>query len=142
MLRIEDIECMLVNALVVGARCDGPVEALLGHLLARQPGSLARATDGVALGHELVSRRQLVASGVALMSDRTVEPLRVELTLDDGRLRLTAGRLYFGEVNQNVAIGSRAHEELRDRLLVEPDAEFAWKVRFRRSDDTWHHDPG
>jgi hypothetical protein len=142
MLGLEEIERMLVNSIVVDARLDGPMDALVGHLLSRRSGHAGRPTDGVIFAHQLVSRQQLAATGVVVMIGQTIEPVRVALTLDAGRRRIALGRLCFGDASRTVAFGSSEHHKLRDRLIAEPDAEFAWKERFRRGEDGWHHDLG
>lgn len=142
MLSVEDIERMLVNAIVADARISESVDALLSSLLSRRSGYPNRATDGVMLEHQFVSTGQVAASGVVVMIEQMVEPLRVELVLAPGRRQLTEGRVYFGDSIRLIAYGTREHRELRDRLLGEPNAEFTWKERFRRDHHGWHHEVG
>jgi hypothetical protein len=142
MLSVDIIERMFVNAIVVGARLNEPTDALLSTLLARRSSDSGRATEAVAIEYQLVSQQQVLATGLVVMVERTVEPLRLELTLDADRRHLTGGRLCFGDAGNLVASGSQEHGQLRDRLLAAPDADFAWKERFRRADDGWHHDAG
>jgi hypothetical protein len=142
MLSLEIIERMLVNCIVVNARLDEPVDALLSRLLSQRPGYSARATDGVVFEQQLVTPRQVVATGLATMFGQTIEPVRVELALDAGRRQLVAGSVCFGDASRTVSFGWRDHRALRDQLLVDPQVDFAWKERFRRADDGWRAEAG
>jgi hypothetical protein len=134
----EDCERMLVESIVADAQPDQSVDALLGHLLSKVPGYSARSTDGVILEHSRVGQGRALASGIVVMIDQTIEPLRVELTLDICGAKVSAGSLYFGDTNRTVRYGSSEDRKLRNAMIVDPAAEFSWKECFHRDSAGWH----
>ena len=134
-----DFESMLDQSIVTDAGLDHSVDALLSHLLSNVPGYSVRSTDGVIFEHSRIADGRAVASGVAVMIDQTVEPLRVEFTLVPSGARLLAGSVHFGDKTRTIGYGSREDRKLRKAMLVDPTAEFLWKERFHRDADGWHH---
>lgn len=140
MTTAEDVERTLVGSIGAGSRFESSVDALVSHLLASVAGYPGRATDGVVFEHSRVSGREVAASGVVVMIDQTVEPLRVELTLDASGGGLSSGRVCFGDATRTVGYGSREHGRLRNEILAEPDTRYSWKDCFRRDPGGWRRD--
>src|SRR2546423_324733 len=120
MLRTEDFERMIVESFADDTRLGDSVDALLGHLLSGAPGYSGRPTDGVILEQTRIDGRQASASGVVVMIEQTVEPVRAVFTLDDSGEKLASAQVYFGDATRRVSYGSREHRKLRDAILVEP----------------------
>lgn len=137
MTTAEDVERMLVESVAANLDLAGAVDALVSRLLSSVPGHPGRPTDGVILEHSRVSGREVAASGVVVMIDQTVEPLRVELTLDASGGGLASGRVCFGDRARTVEYGSREHGRLRNEILAGPAAGYAWKECFRRDAGGW-----
>jgi len=139
MLTTENCERVLVESILAATDLEASVDALLSHLLSDLSGYHARSTDGVSFEHSRVVAGQAAASGVVIMiDDQTVEPLRVEFTLDTSRTKLSTGSVCFGDKTRNVSYGSREDRRLRRAIIANPDVEFSWKESFYRGGDGWH----
>jgi hypothetical protein len=136
MLTIDDCERVLAQTIRADSGLEIPVEDLLVHLLSDLSGYQSRATDGVVFEHSRVIGSRAVASGVVFMiDDQTIEPLRVEFTLDASSARVSAGSVYFGD---RVAHGSWDSRKLRNAIIADPEVEFSWRECFRRDQNGWH----
>lgn len=140
MLTTEDCERALVESILGNVELDASVDALLARLLANIHGYSARATDGVIFEHSRINGRQAMASGVVVMiEDQTVEPVRVEFTLDAAGTTLSTASVHFGDTTRTVGFGSKEDRMLRHAIIVNPAADFPWKERFHRNRTGWHH---
>ena len=138
MLTIEDCERMLVESILADKELGPSVEELLARLLSGVPGEHSRSTDGVILEYSRVAAGQMVASGVVFMiDDQTVEPLRLELTLDASGAKVAAGSVFFGDKARATASGTRDARKLRNAIVANPLVEFSWKEAFHRGSDGW-----
>jgi hypothetical protein len=142
MLRTEDFERMVVETFADDAKLGQSIDALLGHLLSGVAGYSGRPTDGVLLEHSRIDGRQVFASGVVVMIEQTVEPVRATFTLDETGKTLASAQVHFGDATTKVSYGSREHWNLRDAALLEPAADHPWKESFHRDDGGWHHGTG
>ncbi len=133
---------MVVESFVDDTRLGASIDALLGHLLSDIPGYSKRATDGVILEHSRIDGRQAFASGVVVMIDQTVEPVRTAFTLDASGGKLASASVHFGDSTTKVSYGSREHRKLRDAIIVAPTADRPWKESFQRDAEGWHHEAG
>jgi hypothetical protein len=136
----DDFERLLLKSL--NEQDFGPaVDAFLGHLLFTFCGYGFRSTDGVIIEHFRLQTGRAVASGVVVMlRDQTIEPVRVELAVDEPRTMLLAGSLSFGDKTRIVACGSTEDRELRHLIIADPEVQFAWKERLHRGSDGWRRD--
>jgi len=142
MLSTDDFERMIVESFADDTRLPDSVDALLGHLLSGVPGYSGRSTDGVILEHSRIDGRRASASGVVVMIEQTVEPVRAVFTLDESAEKLASAQVHFGDATRRVSYGSREHRKLRDAILVEPTADHPWKESFHRDAGGWHHEAG
>jgi hypothetical protein len=140
MLNTAEIELMLIEGVLEHARLGTAVELLLDRLLSDLSGYAGRPTDGVIFEHTRMTGRQAIASGVVVMLDGTVEPVRVELVVSEAGDVLSSGNICFGDATRTVRYGSRAARRLRDAMCACPTADYAWKETFYRADDGWHRD--
>jgi hypothetical protein len=112
-----DCERALVESILGHVGLDASVDTLLFHLLATVHGYSARATDGVLLQHSRISDWQAVASGVVVMIDQTVEPVRMEFRLDPPGVTLSTASVHFGDRTRTVHFGSREDRKLRKAIV-------------------------
>ena len=137
MLTIEDCERGLVESIHAKKELDTSVEDLLARLLSEVSGYHSRSTDGVILEYSRVAAGQMVASGVVFMiDDQTVEPVRVELTLDASGVNVSAGSVFFGD-KARTASGAGDVRKLRNAIVANPLVEFSWRESFHRGSDGW-----
>jgi hypothetical protein len=137
MLTIEDCERVLVESILADKELGPSIEDLLARLLSGVSGYHSRSTDGVILDYSRVAAGRMVASGVVFMiDDQTVEPVRVELTLDASGANVSAGSVFFGD-KARTASGSRDVRRLRNAIVANPLVEFSWKEGFHRASDGW-----
>jgi hypothetical protein len=138
MLTTENCERVLVESILADSDLAASVDHLLSHLLSELSGYQGRPTDGVSFEYSRVTGGQAAASGVVVMiENQTVEPLRVEFTLDLSSLNVSTGSVCFGDKTRNVAYGSREDRKLRHAIIANPDVEFSWKECFYRGGDGW-----
>jgi hypothetical protein len=133
---------MVVENFADDTRLGDSIDALLGHLLSGVPGYSGRPTDGVILEHSRVEGRQALVSGIVVMIEQNVEPLRASFTLDDSGGKLASAWIYFGDATTKISYGSREHRKVRDAILIEPTADHPWKESFHRDAEGWHHEAG
>jgi len=133
---------MVVDSFADDAKLGRSIDALLGHLLSGVPGYSGRPTDGVLLEHSRIDGRQALASGVVVMIEQVVEPVRATFTLDETGRTLVSAQVHFGDATTKVSYGSREHRKLRDGIVVEPAADRPWKESFHRDGGGWHHEAG
>jgi len=137
MLTIEDCERVLVESILADKELGPSVEDLLARLLSGVSGYHSRSTDGVILEYSRVAAGQMVASGVVYMiDDQSVEPVRVELTLDASGAKVSAGSVFFGD-KARTATGSSDARKLRNAIVANPLVEFSWKEGFHRGSGGW-----
>src|SRR5688572_6122508 len=132
MLRTEDLERMVVDSFADDAKLGQSLDALLGHLLSGVAGYSGRPTDGVLLEHSRIDGSQAFASGVVIMIEQNVEPVRATFTLDETGKTLASALVHFGDATAKVSYGSREHRKLRDAALLAPAADHPWKESFHR----------
>jgi hypothetical protein len=140
-VQIKDIEHAFVSSVDARAQFAAALGMLLTYLLSETPGVAHRATDGVLLEHVEVNERQIVATGIAILIEQTVEPLRIELNLASSRTVVDTGALYFGDDSgPPIAYGSPAHNKLLRKILANPDSHFAWRHSWHRTKLGWARD--
>ena len=138
-VQIKDIEHALVSSVTVNAQFAKALDVLLAYLLSNTPGFV---TDGVLLEHVETDERQIVAAGVAILIEQTVEPLRIELNFDSSRTAVDTGALYFGDVSgPPISYGTPAHNRLSRKILANPDRDFSWRHSWHRTNIGWTRDP-
>jgi GNAT superfamily N-acetyltransferase len=133
-----DVERMLVAGLADDARLAGGVDALLGHLLSTVGGHSGRLTDGFLPEHVRRDGRQVLTSGIVVMIDGTVEPLRASFILDDRGEIITSATVCFGDASRTISYGSPEHRRLSHTFIVDPAVDQPWKVVFHRNQQGWH----
>ena len=139
--QVKDIEHALVTSVVPHAQFAAAIDMLLAYLLSETPGVAHRVTDGVLVEHIETNERQIVATGIAILIEQTVEPLRIELTLDSSRTVVDAGAFYLGDKSGSpIGYGSPAHNRLSRKILANPDSEFAWRYSWHRTNIGWARD--
>jgi hypothetical protein len=142
MLKTAEIEQMLVEGIRSETCLGRPVDYLLRRLLSGLSSYAGPSTDGVIFEYTRTTGREVMASGVVVMIDGTVEPLRIELTLGESETTLSSGRICFGDSTRTVSYGSREDRKLRNAMLAYPNADYPWKESFHRAGDGWHHEAG
>lgn len=139
--QVEEIEQALITAAIPHSEFAAAIDMLLTHLLSQTRGVGSRATDGVLLEHFETNERHIAATGIAILIDQTVEPLRIELNLDSSRTAVDTGALYFGEDSGPVVgYGSPAHSNLTRKILANPDRDFGWRHSWHRTKLGWARD--
>ncbi len=137
MLTIDDCERVLVESILADKEIAPSVEDLLARLLSGVSGYHARSTDGLILEYSRIAAGQMVVSGVVFVIDnQTVEPLRMELTLDVSSAKVLAGSVFFGDKTRT-ASESRDVRKRRNAIVANPLVEFSWKECFHRGSDGW-----
>ena len=131
---------MVVDSFVDDAKLGQSIDGLLGHLLSRVHGYSERPTDGVLLEHSRIDRRQAFVSGVVVMMEQTVEPLRAMFALGETGEALVSAEVYFGDTTTKISYGSREHQKLRDAVFLQPARDYPWKESFHRDARGWRHE--
>lgn len=135
---MKDIEQVLITARTPHTQLAVAVDMLLTWLFSETPGVANRVTDGVLLEHVETKDRRIVATGVAILIEQTVEPLRIELNLDLSRTMVVSGSLHFGDDSgPSVGYGSPGHSKLSRKILANPDRRFAWRHSWHRTSLGW-----
>ena len=140
-VQVKDIEQALITAAISHTQFAAALDTLLAFLLSETPGVANRVTDGVLLEQIGTNERKVVATGIAILIEQTVEPLRIELNLDTLRTVVDTGALYFGyESGAPIAYGSSEHHKLSRTILANPNREFAWRHSWHRTNLGWARD--
>jgi hypothetical protein len=137
-LETDAIERTLVAALGSEAEFATTIDMLVGRLLSALPGYSARLNDGVIFEYSRITERQAEASGILILINQTVVPVRVTFVLDSAKERLVAGTVQVGDVGTAVAYGSQEHQKLAKAILANPKRAFDWKKTFHRNSSGWH----
>jgi hypothetical protein len=139
--RVKDIEQTLITAAIPHTQFAAALDMLLAYLFSDTPGVANRVTDGVLLEHVEANERQIAATGIAILIEQTVEPLRIELNFDSSRTVVDTGALYFGDDSgPPIGYGSPAHSKLSRKILANPDRHFAWRHSWHRTNLGWARD--
>jgi hypothetical protein len=140
-VQVKDIEQALITAPIPYTQFAAALDMLLAYLLSDTPGVANRVTDGVLLEHVETNERHIVATGIAILIEQTVEPLRIELNLDSSRTVVDTGSLYFGDDSgPPIGYGSSAHNKLSRKILANPDRDFGWRHSWHRTNLGWTRD--
>jgi len=140
--RVKDIEHALVSSVTADARFAEALDMLLAYLLSEISGFTRRVTDGVVLEHVETNEGQIVAAGIAILIEQTVEPVRIELHFDSSRTAVATGALCFGDDSgPPIGHGSPAHNQLSRKILANPDRDFSWRHSWHRTNVGWSRDP-
>jgi hypothetical protein len=94
------------------------------------------------LEHVETNEEQIVAAGIVILIEQTVEPVRLELNFDSSRTAVATGALYFGDDSgPPIGHGSPAYNKLSRKILANPDRDFSWRHSWYRTDVGWSRDP-
>lgn len=96
-------------------------------------------TDGLHFPIEQRGNGRFFGAGVIIyLSPQVVEPLRVELKLNQAGTSLDSGRICIGFRDQSPAIwDSPQHYRLERPLLADPKGRFNWREEFDLAGGRW-----